>query len=196
MSECYMTCSDEELLRFMQEHDDELAFGEVYNRYFRLLFNYTYEKVSDQFTAQEIVQELFVSLWQQRARSTIQALRPYLFACAKNQVISFYRKEYTRQKHIQAWGNLGAGTAEAGDQLVLTDDLQHRYEEGLRQLPDKCREVFWLSRQGFSHREIGEKLHISEKTVEQHITKALRFLKIHLKEHLLDGFYLLILFFL
>lgn len=179
-----MTYSDEDLLDLMQQHDDELAFGELYNRYFRLLFNYAYEKVSDQFVAQEIVQELFVSLWQQRHHASIQACRPYVFSVAKNLIISHYRKEFTRQRHYQQWGTLLPFTSDQCDQKALTDDLQQHYEKGLNLLPGKCREVFVLSRQGLPNREIARELGISEKTVEQHITKALRILRVHLREHL------------
>lgn len=185
----YLPYSDEDLLALMQEHDDELAFSELYNRYFRLIYNYSYEKVSDPFVAQEIVQELFVSLWQQRHRHVVQACRPYLFSGAKNLVVSFYRKEFTRQRHYGQWGTLRPLATETSDQKTLTDDLQHHYEEGLNQLPDKCREVFLLSRQGLPNREIAQKLTIAEKTVEQHITKALRILRLHLKEHLLSALY-------
>ena len=185
MNSHYLPYSDEDLLALMQEHDDELAFSELYNRYFRLIYNYSYEKVSDPFVAQEIVQELFVSLWQQRHRHVVQSCRPYLFSVAKNLVISFYRKEFTRQRHYSQWGVLRPQAADSPDQQALTDDLQHQYEAGLNLLPDKCREVFVLSRRGIPNREIAQKLVISEKTVEQHITKALRVLRVHLKEHFL-----------
>jgi RNA polymerase sigma-70 factor (family 1) len=191
MSSRYMTYPDEDLLTLMHEHEDELAFGELYNRYFRLLYNYSYEKVNDQFVAQEIVQELFVSLWQHRHRQVVQACRPYLFSVAKNLVISYYRKEFARQRHYSQWGTLRPVATETSDQQTLTDDLQHRYEKGLTLLPGKCREVFVLSRQGMPNREIAQALAISEKTVEQHITKALRLLRIHLKEHLLHSLYLI-----
>lgn len=187
----YLPYSDEDLLALMREHDDELAFSELYNRYFRLLYNYCYEKVSDQFAAQEIIQELFVSLWQHRHQHTIQACRPYLFSAAKHLVISFYRKEYTRLRHYSQWETFRPLATDGSDQQALTDDLQHHYEEGLKRLPDKCREVFVLSRQGLPNREIAQKMAISEKTVEQHITKALRALRTHLKDHLLYGLYLI-----
>ncbi len=185
MSKRYLIYSDEDLLNLMQEHDDESAFAELYDRYFRLLFNYTFEKVNDQFTTQEIVQELFVSLWQHRKEHTIKACRSYLYTMAKNLVVSFYRKEFTRQHHYIQWSSLRPQTTDYSDQPALTDDLAHRYEKALQMLPEKCKNVFVLSREGYPNREIAQSLGISEKTVEQHITKALRILKVHLKEHLL-----------
>lgn len=183
MTPSYLTLSDEELLVLIREQDDEDAFGELYERYFRPLFNHVYSKVNDEFSAQEIIQELFLSIWQQRHKNTVQTCRPYLFSAAKNLIISFYRKEFTRRHHYSQWQVSLEGDVNSTDQEMLTSDLQNRYEKGLFLLPQKCRDVFILSRQGLSNREIALQLVISEKTVEQHITKALRILKGHLREH-------------
>ncbi|MFC5409828.1 RNA polymerase sigma-70 factor [Larkinella bovis] len=194
MDSTYSTCSDESILRSIHETDDEFAFAELYNRYFRLLFNYAYGKVNDQFAAQEIIQELFVNVWQQRHRNTIQCCRSYLFSSVKNLIISYYRKEFTRQYHYNQWEIQTRESSELTDQPLLTADLQNRYEQGLHLLPPKCREVFLLSRKGQSNREIARQLEISEKTVEQHMTKALRTLKVYLKEHFVHIFLLIQLF--
>ena len=191
MNLLYSTHSDEDLLKSIGENNDEFAFAELYNRYFRLLFNYAFSKVNDQFVAQEIIQELFVTLWHQRHRNTIQSCRSYLFASTKNLIISHYRKEFTRQYHYNQWEIQTNDSTALTDQQILTADLQHRYEQGLHLLPQKCKEVFVLSRQGHSNREIALQLTISEKTVEQHVTKALRLLKNYLKEHFA---YVLLLF--
>jgi RNA polymerase sigma-70 factor (family 1) len=185
MNNFYKTCSDENILVLISEQDDEQAFEELYNRYFKILFNYTFSKVSDRFNAQEIVQELFVSVWQQRNREPVISCKSFLFTIAKRLIISFYRKEYTRQHHYGQWEIRQTGATDPADQPTLASDLQSRYEEGLHLLSPKCQEVFVLSRQGFSNKQIGEQLAIAEKTVEQHITKALRILKEHLKEHII-----------
>ena len=177
------TYSDEQILSLIQQNSDESAFTMLYDRYFRILFNYTYSKVNDQFAAQEIVQELFVSIWQQRHKNTVNSCRSYLFSSVKNLIISYYRKEYTRKFHYDRWEVQSEGSVDLTDQDILTSDLQSRYEQGLHLLPPKCKEVFILSRKGHSNKEIARQLLISEKTVEQHITKALRVLKEYLKEH-------------
>lgn len=185
MNNIYASCSDENILALISEQDDGLAFEELYNRYFKILFNYAYSKVNDRFTAQEIVQELFVNIWQQRRQNRVECCRSFLFTAAKRLIISFYRKEYTRRHHYGQWEIHRSDASYPADQPTLASDLQSRYEEGLHMLSPKCQEVFVLSRQGLSNRQIGEQLGISEKTVEQHITKALRILKAHLKEHMI-----------
>ncbi|RRB04606.1 RNA polymerase sigma factor [Larkinella rosea] len=194
MNSSYSTYSDENILTLISENNDESAFAELYNRYFRLLFNYSFSKLNDRFAAQEIVQELFVTIWQQRHRSAVHCCRSFLFSSTKNLIISHYRKEYTRRFHYTQWEVQTGDSTELTDQQILTSDLQDRYEKGLFQLPPKCKEVFMLSRKGHSNREIALQLGISEKTVEQHITKALRVLKEYLKEHFAYAF-LLISFF-
>ena len=188
------TYSDEHILTLIQENNDESAFTTLYDRYFRILFNYAYSKVNDQFAAQEIVQELFVSIWQQRHRNTVNSCRSYLFSSVKNLIISYYRKEYTRKFHYDRWEVQSECSVALTDQDVLTSDLQIRYEQGLHLLPPKCREVFILSRKGHTNKEIAQELSISEKTVEQHITKALRVLKEYLREHFAYALILISLF--
>lgn len=183
MSATFTTYSDENLSGLTSDINDGKAFTELYDRYFRLLFNYTFSKVNDRFAAQEIVQELFISIWKQRHTHAIQVSRAYLFASAKNLIISHYRKEYTRQYYYNQWETQHNNSAEPTDQPLLTSDLQQHYEQGLQLLPPKCKEVFVSSRKGHSNREIAQQLTISEKTVEQHITKALRLLKNYLREH-------------
>jgi RNA polymerase sigma-70 factor (ECF subfamily) len=188
MSQIYKSCSDENILALIREQDDELAFETLYSRYFNPLFNYAYSKVNDQFAAQEIIQELFVGLWQQRQSLEATCCKSLLFTIAKRQVISFYRKEYTRLRHYDQWKVERTAFDDTTDQPVLVADLQNRYEEGLHLLPAKCQEVFVLSRQGYPNKQIGQQLAISEKTVEAHITRALRVLRSHLKEHIISAF--------
>ncbi|WP_229208961.1 RNA polymerase sigma factor [Dyadobacter luticola] len=187
MNYIYTECSDENLLALIGGQQDEQAFEALYNRYFKVLFNFAYSKVNDRFPAQEIVQEVFVSLWQQRDGQQIECCRSFLFTIIKRKIISFYRKEYTRQHHYDQWGTEQHVVSDPADQVTLTADLQSRYEQGLDLLSPKCQEVFVMSRQGFSNKQIGVELAISEKTVEQHITKALRILRAHLKEHLISA---------
>ncbi len=185
MGERYITVSDEEILALISEESDETAFEELYDRYFKALFNYIYSKVADEFVSQEIVQELFVSIWSQRHNRSVHSCRAYLFSIAKKLIITYYRREFTRRKHYDQWEQQAETAVNSTDHSILTKDLENRYHEGLQHLPPKCREVFILNRSGHSNREISEALHISEKTVEQHVTKARRYLKEFLKYQLL-----------
>jgi RNA polymerase sigma-70 factor (ECF subfamily) len=184
MNAKYTNFSDTELLEIISTDADRKAFEEFYHRYFSSLFNYVYSRINDRFTSQEIVQELFVSIWQKRAVLNIQDCKSYLFSAAKKLIITHYRAEMSRQNRNTIWDSARETSAETTFQDTLALDLQNRYHEALHLLPEKCRQVFTMSRQGISNRDVALELNISEKTVEQHITKALRILKGYLKEHL------------
>ena len=196
METCYITYSDEKILYLIAEEDDRHAFTELYNRYFKILFNYTFSKVNDEFIAQEIVQELFVSIWQKRNTNSILVCRPYLFSIAKRLIITHYRKQNTRQQHYSEWTYRTDLLSENTDHQLLTSDLENSYQDSLQLLPPKCKQVFLLSRQGHPNRKIAEELSISEKTVEQHISKALRVLKESMKEYITYSILFFILFFI
>lgn len=168
--------------------DDQLAFEALYERYFARLFNYAVKKTGDCFLAQEIVQELFINLWQQRGRlavpGSVGSVSGYLFMAAKHLVIDQYRREAARTRHQDAFGNRQPSISNPTDEYIRTSDLLQTYERLLGQLPDRCRQVFVLSRQGYSNREIARQQGMAQKTVEQHITRALRLLRKHLSEHL------------
>lgn len=180
----YIRLTDEELLDFLRDNDDRKAFEIVYVRYSTRIFDYIYARVNDRYIAQEIVQELFLSLWQKRKGLSVLICRAYLFSAAKNLIVSHYRKDMARSERQKNWEAERSQQEEHTYEETLAQDLRVRYQEGLNLLPDKCQRVFALSRDGLSNREVADQLSISEKTVEQHITKALRFLKVYLKEHL------------
>jgi RNA polymerase sigma-70 factor (family 1) len=196
METCYLTYSDERIISLIAEADDRHAFTELYNRYFKILFNYTFSKVNDEFAAQEIVQELFVSIWQKRSTNAILSCRPYLFSAIKRLIITYYRKQTTRQEHYNEWTYRTTFFSDNTDHQLLTSDLENSYQDSLQLLPPKCKQVFVLSRQGHSNREISEKLSISEKTVEHHISKALRVLKESMKEYFTYSILFFMLFFI
>lgn len=180
----YTTHSDEQILAILRAEDDRKAFEELYFRYFKILYNYISPKVNDRYVAQDILQELFVSLWQKRHISDINNCKQYLFSASKNLIINHYRKELVRQRQNTEWEISRPKEANSTLEHTLAINLENRYEEGLDILSPKCREVFVLSRKGYTNREVASQLAISEKNVEQHISKALKTLRVHLREHL------------
>ena len=179
----YSVYTDDALMEQIRT-GDERAFSELYERYFSKLFNYAYQKRGDRFKAQEIVQELFVDLWLRRSELRVASVPNYLFGAAKNLIISAIRRELSQEKHLSDWQIQSSAAESSTEHQILYNDLHKHYEEGLALLPEKCRAVFLLSRSGNPNSEIAHQLQISEKTVEQHITKALRILRLNLKNHL------------
>ncbi|MCY7350416.1 MAG: RNA polymerase sigma-70 factor [Cytophagaceae bacterium] len=179
----YEKNSDEQLLELVR-NDDERAFDVLYHRYFARLYNYAYEKMHDQALAQDAVQELFVTLWLNRHQLAVTSVRAYLFSATKYIIINQLRKDLVRERHTSLWERQTTAHANVTEQEVGVNELKNQYQTGVAALPEKCRQVFMLSRSGKTNKEVSQELHISEKTVEQHISKALRLLRNHLREHL------------
>ena len=160
----------------------EVAYGYFFNNYYKDLCNYLLAISGDSELTEEIAQQAFVKLWDKRETLSIQdnALKPYFFRMAYNIFIDSKRKEKKKHKLLEdlkaeAYLNLGA----------IDDSLYEQklklIEAEIENLPDQCRKVFILGKKdGLKYQEISEKLHISIKTVEVHMSKALKRLRTQL----------------
>jgi len=180
------TWSDEALARALGE-DDEKAFAEIYERYWQPLLRQATRKLGRPEDAEEIVQDLFVTLWNKRRTATIQQLDGYLFAMLKYKAIDSIRAQLVRHRHA-ATATHRFGTPDHGtEETVAVADLSHALATSVHNLPDSAREVFRLSRQEHqSVPEIAARLQVSPKTVEYHLSRSLRFLRSYLKEFLVS----------
>lgn len=181
--------SDEQLVELLTQ-GQEAAFREIYERYWRKLTSIAIFKTSSREVAEEIVQELFVSLWEKRAMSQITHLESYLFTALKYKTISYIRQTINNRMLVEA-SDYDAVTTLQEYQTVSV--LQNQIEEAIACLPEKTQMVFRMSRfEEKSHREISHLLNVSEKAIEYHITQALKVLRISLKDYLI---YLLLFIF-
>ncbi|OUJ75500.1 hypothetical protein BXP70_05675 [Hymenobacter crusticola] len=181
----YSSWSDAALLDALRAHDEE-AFGEIYRRYCYRLFTLAYGKLKSREVAEELVQDLFESLWSKRATATIQQLDYYLFSALRYRIINYIKAQKVRAGYeLFCRVSLSETDTNTEDSLAL-DDLNSAFAAGLRQLPEKSREVFRLSRlEHYTVSEISARVHLSEKTVEYHLTKSLKLLRSYLREFLL-----------
>lgn len=163
--------------------DDELAFTELYKRHIRLLVHTAIRKTGVKTTAEDLVQETFVKFWLGRHKFDIHKnIQAYLNGMLKYNIITHYHREQKKQvltlhEEDVPFDN---DTSEALDFNTLSE----LYEQSLLKLPQKCREVFVLSRKGYSLKEIAGSMEISEKTVEAHISKALKILRVEMKDYI------------
>ncbi len=173
--------TDQELLADIANGDSR-AFEILYRRYFSKLYGAAYKRLQDKELTEEIVQELFVSLWERRASLPIENIENYLFTSIKYLVIAQFKKDTLFEKYSSTL-NLDENDDNFTEQAVAFDELNAAYQDALLSVPEKCREVFLLKRSGLSQKEISEKLDISEKTVENQMTKALKILREALKDY-------------
>ncbi|PUV22118.1 MULTISPECIES: RNA polymerase sigma factor [Sphingobacterium] len=168
----------QDLLPLVQQ-GDQRAFSALYDLFAPDLTSFIAKKISSREVAEDILHDLFISVWKNRALiEKIESLPAYLFSSCRYLVLAHYRKEM-KLKITQNVEHL-----EFADQSInIEDRLYYRYiidivAKEVENLPHKCREVFKLSREYYmSNKEIAIKLEISESTVEKHINKAIRHLR-------------------
>lgn len=165
---------------------DKKAFETLFRRYYPNLCLYASQMLKNRSEAEEIVQSLFVRLWEKRKVTNIDSsVKSYLFRAVKNlclnqikhdQVKSEYSLNYLKEKETTA----------LEDDFLAREELLRKIEESLESLPEKRREIFRLSREeGLKYKEIAERLNISVKTVETQMGLAIKNLKEKLKNFLL-----------
>lgn len=180
----YAERSDAELLAALRA-DDKGAYAEIFRPYSARLFELAYGKLRSRETAEELVQELFESLWRRRADRTAQQLAPYLFSALKYRILNHIRASKVREGYA-AYCRLGQTEAVATtEEAVAFEDLKAALLHGMQKLPAKSREIFRLSRlEQFTVPEIAAQVNLSAKAVEFHLTRSLKLLRVHLKEFL------------
>lgn len=174
---------DDKLLTSHLRDGNEKAFEYLFDTYFEMLVDYAIRLIHNEDVAMDMVQTVFVKLYDGRANlSTQSSLRYYLYKAVYHQCLNELRRQ-----------RIMAGYMEAGDcefylkEVLQTPDeemtlqgkeLAHYIEEAVRTLPQRCREVYLLKfAEGLHNKEVAERLGISAKTVEAQTTKALSHLR-------------------
>lgn len=174
----YADHTDMELLRLL-EQDDTRAFEAIYHRYAPDLNRFACRKTGDRDTSAEIIQELFVTLWTgRRELPQIGNLRTYLFQAAKNRILNYFRAAKVRERYAESFARFAAIHSREGEEQLAVEELRRSIDQGLAGLPKKCQRAFRLSR--FHHMElpgIAREMSISQRTVENYISQALRHLR-------------------
>lgn len=174
--------TDQQILEHLAKNDVQ-AFDFLYNKYFSKLYGAVYKRLQNRELTEEVIQELFISLWERRGVLTISTtIETYLFSSVKYLVIAQYKKNNLFEKYSNSL-NPEVNDTNFTEQVIAFDELNAAYQNSLKLLPERCREIFLLKRTGLSQREISEKMDISEKTVENQMTKALKILREALSDY-------------
>lgn len=187
--------SDEKLSILLFEGDAG-AFEEIFNRYWLKLYGAALKRVKSREVAEEIIQDLFTLLWAKRESVQIHtSLAAYLFTSVRYMVFNHIQKEVVRDSYKDSFQTANVFCDNSTEETVFLNELIRNIEKEVKCLPSQCRSVFELSRkENKTNREIAEVLGISEKTVEGHLTKAIKHLKVGLADisRLAAWFFLLI----
>lgn len=168
---------------------DEQSFEAVFKTYFKALHAYAQAILRESETAEEIVQGVFLKLWEKREMLDINSsLKAYLYRAVYHDSLNHIKHQQVKRKHWEhAHYEMTQGKPEeVGEQIKgQENELYERFQQALEKLPEKCRMVFNLSRfEELKYQEIADRLDISIKTVEAHIGKALKTLRVELAEFL------------
>lgn len=159
---------------------DENAFTTIYNTYWKKLLALAYANLKDKMLAEEVVQEVFISLWNRRFDQRIESLEAYLATAVK---FSTFKSLHRNRRHSEIENQIEIKDYYIQDDVIESKFLKEYLDGVVEKLPDKCRLVFKLSRESYlSNKEIAKDLDISEKSVEAHITRALKLLKLNLQK--------------
>ncbi|MBK9735908.1 MAG: RNA polymerase sigma-70 factor [Saprospiraceae bacterium] len=159
---------------------DKSTFKILFDTHYASLCNLAYRIVGDTDKAEDIVQDMFVKLWDERHKiNPEKSVKSLVFMMVKNHSLEVLRRDGIGARIAHHFF-----TSETDDQTIIEEEEIEKYElidqiyVSIRQLPPKCGEVFTLSKvNGLSYIQIADKLNISVKTVENHMGKALKLLR-------------------
>ncbi len=174
----YNRNTDDELLALLQD-DDQRAFKALYDRYWAPLWGYATNAMDDPNDAEDIVQELFMTLWEKRATLQINtSLKAYLYRAALNKVIDRIDRSKYKVSYIENLRRTYDQGSYTTDSKLLEKELTERFEACVSKMPPKMRTIFTLSRfDRMSHQQISDYLNISRENVNRQIKNALILLK-------------------
>jgi RNA polymerase sigma-70 factor (family 1) len=175
----YTTYTDDELLQLLGK-GDEPAFTEIYNRYWEKLLVIGYYYLHNRQAAEDLVQEVLLSLWRRRTEATIHSLNAWLATAVKFGVFKAIVRDKKKREVAKDLSRVQAyNETEEKLEAKMVQECLHGLVESL---PEKTRLVFAYREEEIKLTEIGRKTDLSPKAVEYHITKALRALREGLKK--------------
>ncbi len=174
----YRDMPDQTLFSSLRAGDGQ-AFAEVYERYKHPLFLHAYRMLQDDEEAKDLVQEVFAAVWAKREGIDVStSLDAYLYGAIKNRILNFMAHQQVIAKYVESLASYLEQGIPGNEEVMIEKELMALIEREVANLPPKMREIFELSRHaGLSHKQIAEKLGISDKTVKKQIHNATKILK-------------------
>jgi RNA polymerase sigma-70 factor (ECF subfamily) len=169
------------ILKKISRQDDEKALKELFDAFYGKLIEIAKFFVDDQFLAQDIVSEVFIKLWKNRSNlEEIKSIDPYLYIATKRQSLNQIRNN-KKKNHVPI-ENLDTTIhveSRSPENILFSKEFAGIIKSAINNLPSKCRLVYTLVKDdGMKYQEVADTLGISVKTVEMHVGKALKRIKI------------------
>jgi RNA polymerase sigma-70 factor (family 1) len=170
----YKSYGDQELIQLMQDGDERVLI-EIYDRYWDKMLAVAYNRLGNQEEAEECVQDVLYKLWKLRGDFFLAKveLANYLARAIRNQSFNILDRRYRERIKSKNYAPVKDINLLSPERQLIIRELQEQIDNSIKALPPQCQIVFKLSRQdGLSHKEIAEKLNLSENTIKSHLKKA------------------------
>ncbi len=176
--------SDKYLLSDQLRNGNKKALDEIYALYYSKIRRFAYSYLKDDDDVNDIIQDVFIKIWESRYKLKKHTqLEPLLYTITKNSVLSLFRKKSTEKKYLDYLQNCATANNSGTEELTDFEFIKEQYQNLIPKLPPERRDIFILSREkGLTNKEIAKRKNISEKTIENQITKALSFFKEQLEK--------------
>jgi RNA polymerase sigma-70 factor (ECF subfamily) len=176
------TYSDTKLLQSLKS-GDQSAFNTLYELYAASLTGYAAARLASLEEARDIIHDLFVYVWDERASITITtSFKSFLFAAVRYRIIDHIRKNITRREYAEMAQRLTADYIASTEDELTAKEIRQTLELAVNNLPSRTKEIYRLSRhRQLAIKEIASRLHLSEQTVKNQLTTALSYLRISLE---------------
>ncbi|TDQ11285.1 RNA polymerase sigma factor [Pedobacter metabolipauper] len=174
--------NDEELVQHLKD-GDAAAYDLLYEKYWKKLYIQAVNRIKDEEAAKDIIQSVFINLWERRENINISSsLEQFLSGAVKLQVLNFFRTEKAEGKlmdhTLQKLEAASVSIHELSDYL----DLEHLIDAEVKKLPENMRHAYLLRHELLSTSEIAQKLNLAEQTVSNHISEAMRRIRMRVKD--------------
>lgn len=162
---------------------NETTFKDAYTMYFEIMCRFLNYYTHDYQAIEEVVQDVFVNLWEDYQGKEIQYIKTFLYNSSRNRMLNYLRSKENNTILLEKWARIELEKKDSVD-CVDRELFYHLLQAAVESLPEKCREIYVLSREEqLSYREIAQKKGKSVKTVENQIGIALKKIKEYMKSH-------------
>lgn len=174
----YQNFTDQELTALLK-NGDHSAFTEIYHRYKRLLYTHAYQRLRNEAEVDDIIHELFTTLWLKRDSIQFNTnLSGYLYTAVRNRILDYVAHQKVASTYLSSFAGFLNQSENFTDFLLREKQLSALIDKEIAALPLKMRAVFELSRrENLSHEEIANRLGITKKTVKSQVNNALKILR-------------------
>ena len=169
------------ILKRISRFDDEKALKELFDAFYGKLFEVSKFYVNNYSAAQEVVSDVFIKLWNNRSNlENIENIQSYLYVAAKRQSFNYIRNNKKRNHHaLDEHDDNTFVEIKSPEKILISKEFEEIISTAVQNLPTKCRLVYSLVKDdGMKYQQVADTLDISIKTVEMHVGKALKRIKI------------------